>query len=122
MTNPADELVTPERAKEIKRAAARHAAGMLLVSLGEWAPQQYAPHDARDDAEEELLRDEIERIAAELRARARVGTSQPCSYCNLPYRIKADGTVGHHFGMDRAGFSTGERCPGVGKPPRTASA
>jgi hypothetical protein len=114
-----NDLITPNRAKEIKRAAARHAAGMLLVSLGEWAPQQYAPHDARNDAEEELLRDEVERIAQEIRTRALVGTSQPCSYCNIPYRIKANGTVHHHNGIAPNGFSSGEACPGAGKPPRT---
>lgn len=113
-----DELITPDRAKEIKRAAARHAGGMLMVSLSEWEPRKYNPESARSDAEEELLRDEVERIADELKARALVGTSQPCGYCNLSFRIKGDGTVGHHFGMDSAGFSSGERCPGVGKPPR----
>ncbi|MGC4918681.1 hypothetical protein [Streptomyces albogriseolus] len=123
MTNtPATELVTPERAKEIKRAAARHAAGMLLVSLGEWAPQQYAPHDARDDAEEELLRDEIEHIAAELRAQARAGTRGHCAVCNRGYSIKGDGTIRRHFGITLAGFSTGNPCPGADKPPRPASA
>ncbi|MGX1254126.1 hypothetical protein RKD48_006637 [Streptomyces ambofaciens] len=112
------ELISPERAKEIKRAAARHAGMMILVSVGEWEPQKYAPHDARNDAEQELLIEEVERIGNEIKARALVGTSQWCSYCNLPFRVKADGTVGHHLGMDRSGFSSGERCPGVGKPPR----
>lgn len=66
-------LITPERAKEIRRAAARHAAGMLLVSLSEWAPREYAPNDARNEAEEELLREEVERISEELRVRSIAG-------------------------------------------------
>lgn len=114
------ELITPGRAKEIKRAAARHAAGMIFVSLGEWDPQRYNPESARNDAEEELLREEVERIADEIRARAIAGTSQPCSYCGIPYRIKTDGTVHHHNGVAPNGFSSGEPCPGVGKPPRRA--
>ncbi|MEV8353163.1 hypothetical protein ACFVTT_23405 [Streptomyces niveus] len=115
-----DQLVTPARAKEIKRAAARHAAGMIWISLSEWAPQQFAAADARNDAEEEVLREEVERIALEIRGRAFVGTSQPCSECGIPHRIKANGTLHHHNGMDRAGFSTGQPCLGVGKPPRNS--
>lgn len=111
------ELISPDRAKQIKRAAARHAAGMLMVSLGEWAPRQYAPHDARNDAEEELLREEVERIADEIRARAIAGTTQRCAECGFPYRVKADGTMHRHTGVSPSGFSTGEPCPGVGKPP-----
>lgn len=113
------DLITPGRAKEIKRAAARHAAGMLMVSLSEWAPQQYAPHDARNAAEEELLREEVERIADEIKRRAIVGTSRPCVECNRPFRIKADGTVHHHDGIAPNGYSSGNACPGVGQPPRT---
>jgi hypothetical protein len=114
------ELITPERAKEIKRAAARHAAGMLTVSLTEWDPQKYNPELARNDAEEELLREEVEQIAAEIRARAIAGTTQRCAECGFPYRVKADGTMHRHTGVSSSGFSTGEPCPGVGKPPRPA--
>lgn len=113
-------LITPSRAKEIKRAAARHAAGMITVSLNEWEPQKYNPESARDDAEEELLREEIERIAEELRGRARVGTRGNCAVCNLNYSIKGDGTIRRHFGMTPAGFSTGNPCPGADKPPANA--
>lgn len=113
------DLIDPARAKEIKRSAARHAAGMLMVSLSEWAPREYAPGDARNDAEEELLREEVESIAAELRRRSTVGTYQPCSTCGISYRVKADGTVGRHHGMDRAGFSTGQPCAGIGDSPST---
>ncbi|MFF1284370.1 hypothetical protein ACFVY4_26960 [Streptomyces sp. NPDC058299] len=114
------DLITPARAADIRRAAARHAAGMLLVSLGEWAPQQYAPHDARNDAEEELLREEVERIAAELRARSIVGTYQVCAGCGFSYRVITGGVLRYHHGIDPAGFSSGERCEGVGEPPRRA--
>lgn len=116
-----DPLITPDRAREIKRAAARHAAGMIAVSLGEWAPQEYAPHDARNDTEEQLLRDEVQRIADDISLRAIVGTSQPCEYCGISYRIKANGTVHHHNGIAPNGYSSNEPCPGVGKPPRTYS-
>lgn len=112
------ELITPDRAKEIRRAALRHAGGMLMVSLSEWEPRKYNPDSARDAAEEEPLREEVERIADELKARAIVGTSQPCVECNRSFRIKADGTVGHHDGISFSGYASGERCPGVGKPPR----
>lgn len=116
-TTAADELITPDRAKQIRRAAARHAAGMLMVSLSEWAPQQYAPNDARNAAEEELLREEVQRIADEIQGRAVAGTTQRCGACNFPYRVKGDGTMHRHTGVSPAGFSTGEPCPGVGKPP-----
>ncbi|NUS80746.1 MAG: hypothetical protein HOV70_31690 [Streptomyces sp.] len=118
MTTP----ITPSRAKEIKRAAARHAAGMLMVSLSEWEPQKYNPESARDDAEEALVREEIERIADEIRLRAIVGTSQPCAECGIPYRIKTDGTLHHHNGVAPNGYSSGDPCPGVGKPPRNRTA
>lgn len=113
-----NELITPQRAKEIRRAAARHAAGMILVSLVEWAPQEYAEHDARNDAEEALLREEVGCIADEIRARALVGTPQPCGSCGFPYTVRTDGTMHFHHGVTPAGFSSGERCPGVGEPPR----
>lgn len=112
-------LITPDRAQEIKRAAARHAAGMLTVSLTEWDPKKYNPESARNDDEEQLLREEIERIAEELQGRARVGTRGNCAVCNLNYSIKGDGTIRRHFGMTLSGFSTGEPCPGADKPPAT---
>lgn len=111
-----DELITPERGAGIRRAALRHAAGMIRVSLVEWDASEYFP----DAAEEELLREEVERIADELRARALVGTRRPCSVCGFRYLVRTGGVVGRHHGVDEAGFSTGERCPGVGEPPRTA--
>ncbi|SDM76697.1 hypothetical protein [Streptomyces wuyuanensis] len=43
-----------------------------------------------------------------------------CPSCGLSYALKADGTMRRHHGMTLAGFSTGEPCPGVGKPPSTA--
>jgi hypothetical protein len=112
-----ESLIHPARGEEIKRAAARHAAGMIFVSLGEWDPQRYNPESARNDAEEELLREEVERIAAELRARAIVGTRQSCSVCGFPYQVIAGGVLRHHFGVTAAGFSSGERCDGAGEPP-----
>jgi hypothetical protein len=115
MTEP---LIHPDRGAEIRRAAARHAAGMLMISLSEWDPQKYNPDSARNDAEEQLLRDEVERIANELRARALVGTRQPCSVCEFPHTVRADGTIRRHNGVTLAGFSTGTRCDGVGRPPR----
>lgn len=89
-----------------------------MVSLSEWAPQKFNPESARNDAEEALLREEIERIADEIKARAIVGTPQPCGSCGFPYLVKTDGTMHFHHGVDAAGFSSGERCPGVGEPPR----
>lgn len=120
MADQTHELVTPDRAKEIRRAAARHAGMMILVSVGEWEPQKYAPHDARNDAEQELLIEEVERIAYEIKARALVGTSQRCPECNFPYRVKADGTMHHHNGIAPNGYASGEPCPGVGEPPAAA--
>lgn len=61
-----------------------------------------------------------ERIGEEIKARAIVGTSRPCGSCGFPYVVRADGMMRFHHGVDAAGFSTGERCPGVGKPPRTS--
>jgi hypothetical protein len=56
----------------------------------------------------------------EIKARAIVGTRRPCSVCGFRYLVRTGGVVGRHHGVDAAGFSTGERCPGVGKPPRTS--
>ncbi|MFD6553754.1 hypothetical protein [Streptomyces sp. NPDC058398] len=112
MTQP---LITPTRAKELRRAAARHAGGMILVSLVEWDPSEYFPNEGERD----LVLDEVERIAHEIKARAIVGTSQPCGECGFPYRVKSDGTMHRHTGVSPSGFSTGKPCPGVGKPPRT---
>ncbi|MGW7786009.1 hypothetical protein [Streptomyces tricolor] len=111
-----NKLITPERAKELRRAAARHAGGMILVSLVEWDPTEYFPNEAERD----LVLEEVERIGNEIKARALVGTTQRCGECNLPYRVKADGTMHRHTGVTAAGFSTGEPCPGVGKPPASA--
>lgn len=110
-----DELITPERDAALRRAALRHAAGMLHVSLVEWDAGEYFP----DEAEEDRVREEVERIADELRARALIGTRRPCSVCGFPYLVRKDGAVGRHAGTDEAGFSTGERCAGVGRPPRS---
>jgi hypothetical protein len=68
------------------------------------------------------------RICDRSRARAAMAASRgkgesarmPCAECGLPYAIKANGTVYRHVGMDAAGFSTGEQCPGAGKPPAAA--
>ena len=109
-------LITPERAKEIRRAAARHAGMMILVSVGEWEPREYV----RTDAERDLLIEEVERIGQEIKARALAGTSRPCSRCGFSYQVKSNGTLRRHVGVDPAGFSSGETCPGAGKPPRSA--
>jgi len=110
-------LITPARAKELRRSAAHHAGMLIITALkAGFDPDHYFP----DDAERDLVLEEIGRIGEEIKRRAIVGTSQPCGYCNFPYRIKADGTVHHHNGVDSAGFSSGEPCPGVGKPPRPA--
>ena len=100
---------------ELKRAALRHAAGMLYVELAGWDPDHYFPNEAERD----LVHEEVQRIADELRARSLVGTRRPCSVCGFGYLVRQDGTVGRHVGTDEAGFSTGERCEGVGRPPRT---
>ncbi|MFE3123714.1 hypothetical protein ACFXHD_09865 [Streptomyces hydrogenans] len=111
------DLITPDRAAEIRRAAARHAAGMLNVSLTEWAPREYAPDDARTDAEGELLREEISHIADELKVRAVIGTYQRCAACGMPRRVTAVGLIGHHPGTDEAGSFTGGACAGAGRRP-----
>ncbi|WNI31470.1 hypothetical protein [Streptomyces sp. ITFR-6] len=40
-----------------------------------------------------------------------------CPVCGLDYQLTKDGILGRHNGMTAAGFSTGERCLGVGEPP-----
>jgi hypothetical protein len=111
-----DELITPGRAKEIRRTAT-HQAGMILVTAlrAGWDPEHYFP----DEAERDLVLEEVERIAGELLARALVGTRRPCSVCGFPYLVRKGGVIGHHVGTDAAGFSTGRWCDGVGEPPRT---
>jgi hypothetical protein len=107
-------LITPERGKELRRAATHHAAMILITALrAGWDPDHYFPNDA----ERELVLEEVERIGLELKARALAGTVQRCGHCNFPYRVKADGTMHRHTGVDPAGFSTREACPGVGQPP-----
>ncbi|MER7487990.1 hypothetical protein ABTY20_19190 [Streptomyces sp. NPDC126497] len=114
MTEQVHELITPERHEVLKRAALRHAAGMLHVALTGWDPDHYFP----DEAERDLVQEEVQKIADELRARAAVGARRPCSVCGFPYLVRKGGVLGRHVGTDAAGFSTGERCPGVGRPPR----
>ncbi|MFI8360750.1 hypothetical protein ACIGD1_11380 [Streptomyces sp. NPDC085612] len=111
------DLITPARAAEIKDAALRHAGRMILVSVGEWAPKEFAANDARNDAEADLLVEEVERIAREILDRRRPRGRRACSVCGLDYLVRRDGRIGHHHGMDPAGFSTGSRCAGVGEPP-----
>jgi hypothetical protein len=113
MTDP---LITPARAKELRRSATHHAAMILITALrAGWDPEHYFPNEAERD----LVLEEVDRIAHEIKARAMVGTSQPCGECGFPYRVKSDGTMHRHTGVSPSGFSTGEPCPGVGKPPRT---
>ncbi|CAL9349375.1 hypothetical protein SUDANB1_00429 [Streptomyces sp. enrichment culture] len=110
-----NDLITPDRAKELRRAAA-HQAGMIIITAirAGFDPDHYFP----DEAERDLVLEEVERIGHEIKARAFVGTSQPCGECGFPYRVKADGTMHRHTGVTPSGFSTGRPCPGVGKPPR----
>lgn len=108
-------LITPERGKELRRAAAHHAGMILTTALrAGWDPEHYFPNEAERD----LVLEEVERIANEIKLRAIVGTSQRCGTCNFPYRVKGDGTMHRHTGVSPSGFSTGQPCPGVGKPPR----
>ncbi|MBE4761707.1 hypothetical protein [Streptomyces caniscabiei] len=112
------ELITPSRGKELRRSAAHHAGMILITALrAGWDPEHYFPNEAERD----LVLEEVERIGQELKARALVGTSQPCAECGRPFRIKADGTVGHHDGIAPNGYASGRPCPGVGHPPRLAS-
>lgn len=108
-------LITPERAKELRRAAA-HQAGMIIITAikAGFDPDHYFP----DEAERDLVLEEVERIGYEIKARAIVGTSQPCAECNRPFRIKANGTVHHHDGIAPNGYASSEPCPGAGRPPR----
>ncbi|GAA3852078.1 hypothetical protein GCM10023084_02840 [Streptomyces lacrimifluminis] len=116
-TQPDEEagpLITPGRAKELRRSAAHHAAMILITARRSgWDPEHYFP----DEAERDLVFDEVDRIAEEIKLRAIVGTTQRCPECNFPYRVKADGTMHRHTGCSPSGFSTGRPCPGVGKPP-----
>lgn len=43
-----------------------------------------------------------------------------CPVCSLEYQLTQKGRLGRHNGITPAGFSTGERCPGVGEPPYVA--
>lgn len=107
-------LITPARAKELRRAAA-HQAGMILVTAlrAGWDPDHYFP----DEAERDLVLEEVARIAEEIKARAVAGSRRPCPVCHINYVVTGNGTMRHHHGITLAGFSTGERCPGVGQPP-----
>jgi hypothetical protein len=115
MTEEVHELITPERGKELRRAAAHHA-GMILITAirAGWDPDHYFPNEAERD----LVLEEVERIGYEIKARAVIGTSQRCAECGFPYRVKSDGTMHRHTGVSPSGFSTGKPCPGVGKPPQ----
>lgn len=111
-----DELITPERGKELRRAAAHHAGMLIITALkAGFDPEHYFP----DEAERDLVLEEIERIGNEIKVRSVVGTRRPCSVCGFPYLVRKGGVIGRHVGVDPAGFSSGERCPGVGEPPRT---
>lgn len=100
----------------LRRAAARHAGMILTTALrAGWDPDHYFPNEAERD----LILEEVERIADELRARALVGTRRPCSVCGFRHLVRTGGVVGRHVGTDAAGFSTGEKCPGVGRSPRS---
>lgn len=112
MTGP---LIHPDRAKELRRGAAHHAAMIILTALkAGFDPDHYFP----DDAERDLVLEEIERIGEEIKARAIVGTHQRCSVCGFPYKVITGGVLGRHYGVTLAGFSSGVRCDGVHKPPR----
>ncbi|MEE1838158.1 hypothetical protein [Streptomyces sp. SP17KL33] len=109
------DLIHPRRAQELRRAATHHAAMIIITAIrAGWDPDHYFPNEAERD----LILEEVEHIANELKARAIVGTLQPCSECDFPYTVNADGTIRHHHGIAPNGYSTGERCPGVGEPPR----
>ena len=112
------ELITPERAKEIRRAAARHAGMMIRIANGEWDPQKYNPDSARDDAEEELLKEEVEKIAVEIMSRALVGTSQLCSECGRPFLVKKNGKIHYHEALYPVGAGEDSSCPGFDEYPR----
>ncbi|MFC8332797.1 hypothetical protein [Streptomyces olivaceus] len=43
-------------------------------------------------------------------------TRGECPACGLIFQLTKDGVLRRHHGMTPAGFSTGERCPGVGEP------
>jgi hypothetical protein len=109
-------LITPDRAKELRRSAAHHAAMIIITARrAGWDPDNYFS----DEVERDLIFEEVDRIAQEIKLRAIVGTSQPCAECGRTFRVKADGTVHHHEGVSVIGYASGERCPGAGRPPRT---
>jgi hypothetical protein len=108
------QLIHPDRGKSLRRHAHRHAAAILRNALAAgWDPDYYFP----DQTERDLVLDEVEAIAGRLLLAAIAGTRQRCSACNLSYLVKKDGTMHPHNGVDQAGFSTGEPCPGVNHPP-----
>lgn len=111
-------LITPERGKEIRLAAARHAGMMIAIANGEWDPQRFNPDSARNDAEEELLKEEVEKIAVEIMSRGLVGTSHPCSECARMFLVKKNGKIHHHDAMYPVGPGEDPGCPGVNKYPR----
>lgn len=41
-----------------------------------------------------------------------------CRICGRDSAINSDEEIRTHNGMDKAGFSTGRRCPGSGRPPK----
>ncbi|MDH6189195.1 hypothetical protein EES44_24635 [Streptomyces sp. ADI96-15] len=43
-----------------------------------------------------------------------------CQRCGLSYALTKDGKLGRHHGITQSGFSTGQRCPGVGLAPYVA--
>ncbi|MFC7791317.1 hypothetical protein [Streptomyces cinereoruber] len=40
-----------------------------------------------------------------------------CAWCHIPYALTKSGRLTWHHGITEAGFSTGETCDGVGRPP-----
>ncbi|MFJ7592479.1 hypothetical protein ACIQZO_34940 [Streptomyces sp. NPDC097617] len=43
-----------------------------------------------------------------------------CPVCNMTYHLTSSGKVGRHNGITLSGFSTGQRCPGIGRAPYVA--
>lgn len=110
------ELISPERAEMIRSLAPFYASRIIEVQSAEWDPLNYVDAIETED-EAELLREAVQDVGRRIRTQAMVGTSQPCSVCRNPYRVKADGTVWSHNGIGRGGYSSGEPCPGAGEPP-----